>query len=146
MNEIDSHASNDAETEQVLLRMAEFTHLQRLFRAVLDGQVVLTGMDLGGLTKLASETAGTVNRAETLDWLPLFRLEASMVALESLVETPAELLELGSQIAEKRLSLGLDKQEALYRTLEDSGCPAPRTSRSFIDEVLEGEDEDIVRA
>ena len=126
MDEIASRARQDAETAEVLSRMAEFTYLQRLFRAVLDGQLVLTGMDLGDLAGLASQTAGSVNRVETLSWLPKPVLSKQLVLeVASRGATLQQGLDFVSQIAELRTSLGLDKQEVLARKLEESGCPTP---------------------
>jgi len=110
MDEIVSNARQEAETAEVLTRMAEFTHLQRLFRAVLDGQLVLTDMVVDDLATLASQTAGFVNRAQTLRWLPQQQPEAS---------------DLGDEIARLRESLGLDVQMALADSLRRSGCPTP---------------------
>ena len=146
MDEIASHAEQDAETARVLARMAEFTHLQRLFRAALDGQLVLTGMDLEDLAGLAIETAPYVNRSETLRWLPgdysIEELARKIIApdnatADSLVTT------LRNQIAGLKESLGLDdeqialaisqgvipldEQMALAIGLGEQMCPAPGT-------------------
>ena len=125
MRDIGSYARQDAETAEVLLRMAEFTHLQRLFRAALDGQLVPTGMDLADLARLASQTAETVNRAKTLRWLPKrFPSQRLMdeVASGSATQQAPGLL---TQISELRRQLGLDEQDVLARRLGESGCPKP---------------------
>ena len=115
MDEIAAHARQDTETAGVLSRMAEFTHLQRLFRAVLDGHLELNGMDLGELAGLASKTVEAVNRAETLRWLP------KPFPSTELQRAP----DLLSQIKTLRTSLGLDKQAALAERLRKSRCPTP---------------------
>ena len=43
--DIAAHASEDTETMDVLMKLVKFTHQQCLFRAILDGQLVLTEMD-----------------------------------------------------------------------------------------------------
>ena len=49
--------------------MAEFTYLQRLFRALLDGRLVLGEMDLASLVELAVESGRRVRRTERPAWL-----------------------------------------------------------------------------
>ena len=126
MIEIAARAREEVETAEVLSMMAEFTHLQRLFRAILDGQLVLASTDLGGLPGLARQTAEFVNRAETLSWLPKpFPSQELMEEVVSLSDTQPEASDFLSQVAELRTSLGLDGQVALAIRLEESGCPAP---------------------
>ena len=126
MDEIGARARQDADTAEVLSRMTEFTHLQRLFRAALDGQLMLTGMDLAELAELARETAESVNRAETLSWLPK-PVPFEQIALEvaSRGGTQQEALDLVNQTTELRTSLGLEAQESLITRLGEAGCPTP---------------------
>ena len=127
MDEIASRARRqEADTAEVLSRVAEFTHLQRLFRAVLDDHLELPGMDLGELAGLASQTAESVNRADTLRWLPKhFPSPELMEEVVSRSETQSEAPDLLSQVVALRTSLGLKDQEALAVRLGKSGCPTP---------------------
>lgn len=121
MDEIASQASQNPETAEVLSRMAEFTYLQRVFRAVLDGHLVLSSMNLGNLATLARQTAGTVNRTQTLDWQT--PPEEPAPATETPEEAQSEAS--ASEIDALRTSLGLDEQLALQWKTAFVGCPPP---------------------
>lgn len=118
------HADGEG-VRRILADMAEFTHLQRLFRALLDGQLIVGEMDLESLAEHAAGVGEPVGRAETPAWLPKPRLTRHLVEklrLASNSDLEAALL-LG-EIRRRRAQIDLAGQAQILEKLLSEGCPA----------------------
>ncbi len=114
-----SEGRGKEERRRTLLRMAEFTVLQRFFRAALEERFG-PGFPLEGLARLSRETASSVKTSRTRRWLA--KPGHAQLQLLQLLKAVAPSLERGTSSSETVIAAGARRCGAeLSRALRAAG-------------------------